>query len=111
MSYRTVLYRLYEKGELEIWARFQAEARRRTGRTLLKTDEPAALQQEAFAWGSPEPRRAREPRELVPDDFVPDRRWRLVRRAIENGLISLGRGAEILGIPLRDMRQVAASWV
>ena len=35
----------------------------------------------------------------------------LVRRAVENETISLGRGAEILRKPLADMRELAASWI
>jgi predicted HTH domain antitoxin len=34
-----------------------------------------------------------------------------VRRAIDAGEISLGRGAEILGLSLKEMRAISASWV
>jgi predicted HTH domain antitoxin len=52
----------------------------------------------------------------VPDRLTPpasngERRKRLVREAIEQEKISLGRGAEILGLNLADMRKLAASWV
>ena len=40
-----------------------------------------------------------------------DRLSRLVRQAVEQERISLDRGAEILGLSLLDMRDLAASWV
>ncbi len=113
VSYRTVLYRLgsrYE-GPGNIWARFQAEYRRRTGSTLLRDDEPAALAEDAFRASLPEGARAGEPEHLSPLDFREDRLSFLVRRAVEQGEISLGRGAEILGLSLEEMRDLASSWV
>ena len=43
-------------------------------------------------------------------DFQGDRLWRLVRQATMNQDITLARGAEILGIQLNDMRDLAESW-
>lgn len=113
VSYRTVLYRLSETGAFgpEIWRRFQAEVKRRTGRTLLKEDEPEALAADAFRASFPEPSRAGEPEDLSPADFMEDRLFRLVRRAVESDEITLARGAEILALPLEEMRQLAGSWV
>jgi Zn-dependent peptidase ImmA (M78 family)/DNA-binding XRE family transcriptional regulator len=112
VSYRTVLYRLSETGVYgpEVWRRFQAEVKRRTGRTLLKDDEPEAIAADAFWASFPEPSRASEPEDLSPADFMEDRLFRLVRRAVEDNEITLARGAEILGLPLEGMRQLAASW-
>jgi Zn-dependent peptidase ImmA (M78 family)/DNA-binding XRE family transcriptional regulator len=113
VSYRTVLHRLAPsyKGPGNIWARFQADHKRRFGRTLLKDDEPDALFQDAFRASFPEGRSAREPDGLSPADFVQDRLSRLVRKAIEQEEISLDRGAEVLDISLQDMRDLTASWV
>lgn len=114
VSYKTVLYRLHEQGMTDIWWRFQAESKRRTGRSLLKVDEPAALSPGAFlgaAVAAVESRKGREPTQLTEYDFLSDRRQRLVREAVEREVISLGRGAEILGVSLRAMRQIAGSWV
>jgi Zn-dependent peptidase ImmA (M78 family)/DNA-binding XRE family transcriptional regulator len=113
VSYRTVLYRLTETGAYgpEIWRRFQAEVKRRTGRTLLKDDEPEAVAADAFRASFPEPSRAGEPEDLSPADFMEDRLFRLVRRAVEGGEISLARGAEILRLPLEEMRQLSTSWL
>lgn len=113
VSYRTVLYRLTETGAFgpEIWRRFQAEMKRRTGRTLLKEDEPEALATDAFRASFPEPSRAGEPEDLSPADFMEDRLFRLVRRAVERDEITLARGAEILALSVEEMRQLAASWV
>jgi len=113
VSYRTVLYRLSEVSRLGtgVWRQFQGEYQRRHGRTLLKDDEPEALASDAFRATFPESSRAGEPEDLSPADFMEDRLLRLVRRAVESDTITLARGAEILGISLRDMRQLSASWV
>ena len=111
VSYKTVLYRLSETSALgkQVWGRFPAEFSRRFGRSLQKADEPDALAAEAFRAASA--RAAEEPDGLSPTDFAEDRLHLLVRRAIERDLISLGRGGEILGLHLREMRVLASSWV
>lgn len=110
VSYKTVLYRLeqilktkpgWQKGSA--FVRFQVEYKRRYGHGLVKAEEPDALAAEAF--------KTREPDHLLPSDFSEGRLRTLVRMAIEKDLISLGRGAEILRVPLADMRDLAASWV
>jgi Zn-dependent peptidase ImmA (M78 family)/DNA-binding XRE family transcriptional regulator len=111
VSYKTVMYRVHELGMTDVWWRFQAEAKRRTGRSLLKVDEPAALPPGAFLGAAAESRKGSEPTQLTEYDFLSDRRQRLVREAIEGEVISMGRAAEILGVPLRTMRQIAGSWV
>ena len=93
------------------WKRFQLDYLRRTGRTLLKDEEPKALAADEFRASFPEHSRAGEPEDLSPLDFVEDRLSRLVRQAVEGEEISLARGAEILGLPLGEMRQLAGSWV
>lgn len=57
------------------------------------------------------PARGDEPTQLTEYDFLGDRRQRLVRQAVEVEAISIGRTAEILGVPLREMREIAGSWV
>lgn len=113
VSYRTVLYRLSETTAdgAAIWPRFQMEWKRRFGRALLKEDEPQALAAEAFAAGYPEDRRADEPEHLSAVDFAESRLLGLVRKAIEQDDITLARGAEVLGLSLRQMRELSAAWV
>lgn len=113
VSYRTVLYRLSQRqtGGANIWAKFQWDYKRRFGRPLLRDDEPDALAADAFRASFPEDRRAGEPERLSPVDFEEDRLSRLVRRAVEGEKISLGRGAEVLGLSLKEMRDLAAAWV
>lgn len=108
VSYRTVLHRVQDTTSLgeSVWKRFQAEYRDRYGRTLSITEEPEALKP-AMA----EPHSAHEPDRLSPHEFNGDRLKLLVRTAIERKLITLGRGAEILGLDLAHMRKLAASWV
>ena len=109
VSYKTVLYRLVESGRRssDVWGEFQRQHLRRFGDTLRKTDEPAALAESEFAW---QWGRSGEPDRLSPHDFVEDRLSRLVRRALRNGHISLGRGAEVLGLSREQMRQRVREW-
>jgi hypothetical protein len=113
VSYRTVLHRLAPTyaGWGNIWVRFQSDYKRATGQSLSKSDEPSALSGAEFVTAAPEALRGREPDHLSAGDFREDRLAALVRRAIEAGEISLGRGAEILGISLEEMRAISASWV
>lgn len=114
VSYRTVLYRLaptYKGWAPNIWVQFRTDYKRATGQSLSKTDEPEALDESEFMTAAPEALRGREPDHLSAGDFREDRLACLVRRAIEAEEISLGRGAEILGISLKDMRALSASWV
>jgi hypothetical protein len=110
VSYRTVLHRLDEHGLKDVWPRFMAQAKVRLGRALTRTDEPDPLSPAARGTAAPEPLRGREPFELAPSDFDPDRRMRLIRRALEERRMSLSRAAEILGLDLRKMRDLHQSW-
>ena len=108
VSYRTVLHRVQDTTPLgkAVWGRFQVEYRARYGRTLAVTNEPQGLKS-----AMPESHRAYEPDRLSPHEFNGDRLKLLVRDGIEQEKISLGRGAEILGLDLSDMRNLSASWV
>ena len=112
VSYRTVLYRLIECEEYSgtLWRDFQSAYRRLHGKTLLKSDEPEALSADNFLASAPEFRHAQEPAQLDPYDFVENRLWRLVRKGVESGRISLSYGAEVLGLRLNQMRQIVAAW-
>jgi hypothetical protein len=107
-----VLYRIASKSPDggKLWGRFQVEYRELTGRTLGKADEPEGLDADTFR-GQPSAKVADEPEHLVEGDFVEDRLFRLVRRAIEEDEISLARGAEHLRINIESMRELANSWV
>ncbi len=113
VSYRTVLSRLapHYQGWGNIWVRFQSEYKKSHGRTLTKLDEPAGLPDDAFFSGAPEAMRGGEPDHLSDADFREDRLPGLVRKAIEAEEISVGRGGEILGLSLLEMRARVASWV
>ena len=112
VSYRTVLYRLSEDldDKSSLWKGFQVHYKRRFGKSLMKRDEPNALASDAFRASSPEASRAGEPERLSSADFVEDRLYRLVRKAIEECVITLSRGSEILGLSLREMRELSAWW-
>ena len=110
VSYKTVLYRLVasRRATSEVWSAFQHQHRLYFGSTLRKADEPVALQQSEFAWHWG---RSGEPERLSRHDFVEDRLSRLVRRALQEEHISLGRSAEILGLSREQMRQRVREWV
>jgi hypothetical protein len=77
------------------------------GKTLCKTDEPSRLDASEFAWNWS---RAGEPAGLSAMDFLDDRLHRLIRIAIDRGVISIGRAKEILRVPREEMRRLAADW-
>ena len=109
VSYQTVLHRLVQGGheDFAVWGVFRSQYRNRSGKTLEKRDEPEALQTSEFGWKWP---RAGEPAALSKHDFPRDRLSSLVRQAVEEGRISLSRGAEIMGMHLEDMRGWARDW-
>ena len=110
VSYKTVLYRLVQTGREQaprVWQAFQAQHKAYFGKTLRKADEPRALGKSEFAWSWG---RAGEPDGLSRHDFMEDRLHRLVRQALEGERISLGRGAEILGLEREEMRRLAREW-
>ena len=113
VSYRTILYRLASNNSTteNIWAKFQREFKLQYGNTLLRSDEPEALKKDAFRASFPEYKIDNEPDKLSPTDFVQNRLFNLVRKALEQEKISLSRGAEILEISLQEMRDLTTFWV
>jgi len=112
VSYKTVLYRLAGSNpKVNVWRLFQNGYLLQFGRTLGRADEPNGLAASDYHAGAPESQRAGEPTRLVAEDFLHDRLWRLVRKGVEGGHISLSRGAEILGVSLDEMRTTTRSWV
>ncbi len=110
VSYKTVLYRLSDNFGGGIWKRFNAAYARQYGKSLNHLDEPMALDPVCFH-GDPEVLRANEPEAISQRHFVEDRLSRLVRMAIEAESISLSRGAEMLGLDIVRMREIASTWV
>lgn len=115
VSWQTVIFRMTEDADpakkAEYWKMFFAAARRRYGRGMSRTEEPEALPPAAFLTGAPAERAADEPKGLLSDDFVEDRRRLLVRAALERELLTLSKAAEILGLTIADMRQLANDWM
>ena len=109
VSYQSVLRRLVdtEREPRSVWMTFQVEHERRFGRTLRRTDEPQGLAESGFA---PEWRRAQEPAALTEHDFLGSRMRHLVRRALEDSLITMSRAAEILGMRLEPTREWVRKW-
>ena len=113
VSYLTVLYRLVEEGKADasIWPKFKKIYSNRTGKKLRKADEPQQLGADDFYSGAPVRKKSAEPKRLDEADFREDRLSDLVRRAFEQGEVSLGRAGEILGHDLKDMRELVGEWV
>ncbi len=109
VSWRTVVYRLAlelpTEQKNELWRFMNGEHKRRTGQSLTKHDEPEGIDKSWFQRG-----RGAEPAKLDEHDFEDNRLRALVRRGVEEGVISLGRAAEILCIEQKEMRAVAAAW-
>jgi Zn-dependent peptidase ImmA (M78 family) len=115
VSWRTVLYRvaegLPEDERYVIWMLFNQAYREQKGRSLLKHDEPQGINGEVYKDTQGARPAGIEPSGMEPHDFREDRLSLLVRRAVEQGIISLSRGAEILRLPLEQMRALSANWV
>ena len=107
-----MLYRVSEfTGDKSVWPQFHARYKQRYSRKLPYRDEPEGLPSEDF-WGpAPVPKGAHEPERSSSYYFVGERLHRLVRQAVEDGKISMGRAASILGKSLPEMREIANSWV
>jgi hypothetical protein len=114
VSWQTVLYRvaagLPKEERSKLWQRFNAIYKRRYAQPLTRRSEPDAIDPREFG-GRPADRVADEPAHFLEDDFHEDRLSRLVREAVEQEKISLGRAAEILQLDLVEMRELANSWV
>ncbi len=115
VSWRTVLYRVAERHPEDqrflVWKRFNKEYKRQKGRALLKHDEPYAITREIYHGPHGIRPVGAEPAGMEPHDFKENRLSRLVRKAVEEEIISLSRGAEILQMPLQEMRDLSASWM
>lgn len=115
VSWRTVLFRLTEElsdpnQRKRLWIHFSKAYQQRNSKVLLKMDEPDGVGVEAYQALSDLHKAGPEPAGMDRHDFQGDRLWRLVRQAAMGGEITLARGAEILGIKLSDMRDLAESW-
>lgn len=113
VSWRTVLYRVSERVPKEnrgpLWMRMNVEYEQRYRRSLLESTEPNGVGEGVFRAPMIAGAGA-EPASLDQHDFQDDRLARLVRKAVEREVITLGRGGEILRLPLDPMRDRASSW-
>jgi Zn-dependent peptidase ImmA (M78 family)/DNA-binding XRE family transcriptional regulator len=115
VSWRTVLFRVGEgmpdpnqrKG---LWIHFANAYKKINSKVLLKMDEPQGVGADAYRDLSDLHKAGPEPAGMDRHDFQGDRLWRLVHLATLGGDITLARGAEILGIKLNEMRDLAESW-
>ncbi len=116
VSWRTVLFRVAQSvpdnRRYRVWQHFNQEyTQRMNKRSLLKHDEPFGIDREIYQDPLGARPRGREPEGMKPHDFQEDRLSRLVRKAVEEDIITLSRASEILQIPLNQMRELSASWL
>ena len=100
VSYKTVLYWLIHLGAFDtnVWFCFNVAYQRRFNRKLGFKEEPVRMN-------------PAEPFGLQAIDFSSDRFSRLVRQAIEEDKICFSRGADMLQIPLEELRERCSCWV
>ncbi len=91
VSYKTVIFRLIDKGHLEkdIWPKINTSLRNKCKIRISQDYEPDKLEK---------------------SDFKTDWLERLVRIAFEKNMITKSRASEILGISLQEMRSRTESW-
>lgn len=99
VSYKTVLMRLTQQGLADkgIWSLFSDLYYAEYGKRLSFTEEPAPIKRS-------------EPSGLGRYSFLEERLSKLTRMAIEQDKISMGRGAEILKISLKNMSVLMKQW-
>ncbi len=106
VSYLTVLQRISQLNDTvaytDLIIKFRKDYKVQYKHDLKNHYEPDAISEDMVA--------EMDPNALDPSDLMEDRFSRLVRNAYEEGLISMSRAGEILHLPIRDMRALAASW-
>ncbi len=115
VSWRIVLFRLSEgmddpNQRKALWIHFANAYKKINSKVLLKMDEPEGVSMDAYRDLSDLHKAGPEPAGMDRHDFQGERLWRLVHQATKGGDITLARGAEILGIKLNEMRDLAESW-
>lgn len=110
VSYKTVLYRLSETEDFNVWAKFNAEHKRKTGEVIDYKSEPESISADLYLQ-SPESSRRKEPESMSRSYFTEERLRKLIRIAVEQSHITLNRAAEILKLSTSDMREITSSWV
>ncbi len=89
VSYKTVLRRLQDQGDENLYPRFFGMFKKRFGRSLTKREEPSPLDESDFE-----------------ADLLPS----MVRQGVEREILSQARAAELLGVELKQFRERASEW-
>lgn len=110
VSYKTVLYRLSETENFNVWAKFNAEYKIKNGKTIDYKSEPESISADLYLQ-SPESSRRNEPESMSRSYFTEERLKKLIRIAVEQNHITLNRAAEMLKLSTSDMREITSSWV
>jgi len=110
VSYKTVLYRLAETEDFNVWAKFQADYKRKNGKSINYKAEPESISADLYLQ-SPESSRRNEPESMSRSYFTEERLRKLIRIAVEQNQITLNRAAEMLKLSTSDMREITSSWV
>lgn len=110
VSYKTVLDRLAEIYGMDFKNKFYAAIKNKPFSSQFSYEKLERFDIDDL-YKYPEIIRAKEPDSLSSIFFMEERLSKLVRIGIEKKQISMGRGAEILGYKLEDMRDLIYSWV
>lgn len=103
VSYQAVLRRFIDQGKADpsvIYKQFRADYEKRHGKKLHWKEEPPQIINLA----------KNELLQLEPLDLMEDRLGLLVRDALDNELITVGRAAEILNVSIEEIRDRLRSW-
>lgn len=115
VSWRTVIYRVAQSlpdanQRTHLWTQFVTAYRTYNSKVQLGLDEPAGVSAQIYRGLSDWHKAGPEPAGMDRHDFQGDRLWRLVRQAVLQQDITMARGAEILGIGIKEMRGLVQSW-
>jgi Zn-dependent peptidase ImmA (M78 family)/DNA-binding XRE family transcriptional regulator len=105
VSYATVLYRLSEN-DPDVWRKFYSQYSKRTGKSLIRGTEPSGLKCSDFC----SVLASEEPEHLRASDLLQTRLATLVRKAVETKKITMSKAAEVLGLDIAQMREMADLW-
>ena len=112
VSYKSVLYRYatLNPDSKNVWVKFKTDYKKSYKRSKFRKLEFIEQTKDELFAGTPEFNVQYEPERLSHVDFNCCRFVGLVKTALEEHKISIGRGAEILQISHQNLRDLANSW-
>jgi Zn-dependent peptidase ImmA (M78 family)/DNA-binding XRE family transcriptional regulator len=108
VSWKTVVMRLLEEKMVKdnVWREFHIQYKQKYNSSLRDHREPSPLQAEEFASSFA----AEEPDNLRKTDFPVNQLESLVSLALDQEKITMSKAAEVMGLSVNKMREVASGW-